>query len=190
MKKLGKKRCRWASGEDTLMQKYHDNVWGKPKKNDIDIFEAIVLDTNQAGLSWSWILHKRDNFARAFHNFDPKKIAKMTDRDVKNLMKDGGIIRHPLKIRATIENAKAFLELQKEFGSASKYFWGYTNGKVIRNKFKSHKNIPSKTPLSVSISKDLKKRGFKFTGPVMCYAFMQGIGLVDDHTSECFCYKK
>ncbi|MEZ6209550.1 MAG: DNA-3-methyladenine glycosylase I [Candidatus Paceibacterota bacterium] len=184
-----KKRCKWAEGEDILMQEYHDRVWGKPKKKDVEIFEAIVLDTNQAGLSWSTILHKRDNFARAFYNFDPKKISKMTQKDVKRLMKDSGIIRHEGKVRATIENAKAFLDLQKEFGSATKYFWKYTGGKVIKNNFKNHKSLPSKTDLSTKMSKDLKKRGFRFTGPVMCYAFMQGIGMVDDHTKECFLYK-
>lgn len=185
-----KKRCAWADGDDTLMQEYHDKVWGKIKKKDIEIFEAIVLDTNQAGLSWSTILHKRDNFAKAFYSFDPKKISKMTQKDVKRLMKDSGIIRHEGKIRATIENAKAFLRLQKEFGSGAKYFWNYTGGKAIKNNFKTHRSIPNKTIISTQMSKDLKKRGFRFTGPVMCYAFMQGIGMVDDHTKECFLSKK
>ena len=189
--KLDKKsRCAWANTEDIMMQKYHDYIWGKPKKKDIEIFEAIVLDTNQAGLSWKCILHKRDNFAHAFYNFDPKKISKMTENDINRLMKNTGIIRHPLKIRATIDNARAFIQIQKEFGSASKYFWRFTNGKVIKKNFKTYKNIPSKTDISVSMSKDLKKRGFKFTGPVMCYAFMQGIGLVDDHTRDCFLHKR
>jgi len=184
------KRCKWADGNDALMQEYHDKIWGKPKKNDVEIFEAIVLDTNQAGLSWSTILHKRDNFAKAFYRFDPKRISKMTQKDVQRLMKDKGLIRHEGKIRATIQNAKAFLELQKEFGSGAKYFWKYTDGKIIYNNFKTHKQIPNKTPLSIKISQDLKKRGFKFTGPVMCYAFMQGIGMVRDHTRECFLSKR
>lgn len=185
-KASNKKRCFWADGDDLLMQEYHDKVWGVPKKNDRDIFEAIVLDTHQAGLSWKCILHKRDNFAKAFYNFDPKKISKMTKSDIARLMKDKGIIRHRGKIEATIGNAKAYLQLQKEFGTASKYFWNYTNGKVISNKFKKHSEIPSTNKISEIMSKDLKKRGFKFTGPTMCYAFMQGIGMVDDHTRECF----
>lgn len=184
-----KSRCKWADGEDILMQKYHDNVWGRPKKNDIEIFEAIVLDTNQAGLSWSCILHKRDNFAKAFYNFNPEKIARMTKKDEARLLKNPGIIRHPGKIRATIENAKAFLKLQKEFGSASKYFWSYTSGKVLLSSYKNMKELPSCTEMSIQMSKDLKKRGFRFTGPVMCYAFMQGIGMVNDHTKECFLHK-
>ncbi len=185
-----KKRCLWASGDDALMQEYHDRVWGVPKKNDSDIFEAIVLDTHQAGLSWKCILHKRDNFAKAFYNFDPTNVAKMTKSDVSRLMKNAGIIRHRGKIEATIGNARAYLQLQKEFGTASKYFWNYTGGKVLRNKFKNHSSIPAATKISQEMSKDLKKRGFKFTGPTMCYAFMQGIGMVDDHTSECFRSKK
>lgn len=189
-KTSNKKRCFWADGDDLLMREYHDHVWGVPKKNDRDIFEAIVLDAHQAGLSWKCILHKRDNFAKAFYNFDPAKIAKMTKGDITRLMKDEGIIRHRGKIEATIGNAKAYLQLQKEFGAASKYFWNYTNGKVISNKFKKHSEIPSTTKISEIMSKDLKKRGFKFTGPTMCYAFMQGIGMVDDHTRECFRAKK
>ncbi|MCA9353732.1 DNA-3-methyladenine glycosylase I [Candidatus Nomurabacteria bacterium] len=184
-----KNRCAWANGDDILMKEYHDKVWGRPKKNDIDIFEAIVLDTNQAGLSWSCILNKRDNFAKAFCNFDPRKISKMGESDIKKLMKNSGIIRHEGKIRATIENAKAFLQIQKEFGSAADYFWAFTSKKVIFNNFKDIKSIPSKTAISEKMSKDLKKRGFKFTGPVMCYAFMQGIGIVHDHTKDCFLYK-
>lgn len=184
------KRCAWVSGEDTLMQEYHDFVWGVPKKKDIDIFEALVLDSNQAGLSWSCILHKRNNFADAFCDFDPIKISKMTKKDVDRLMKNSGIIRHRGKIEATIGNAKAFLELQKEFGTASKYFWNFTNGKVVYNKFNKHKSIPSTTKISNMLSKDLKKRGFKFVGPTICYAFMQGIGMVNDHTKDCFKYKE
>ncbi len=183
-------RCRWASGEDVLMREYHDRVWGVPKRLDVDIFEAIVLDSHQAGLSWACILHKRDNFASVFYNFDPGKISKMTKKDISRLMKNPGIIRHRGKIEATIGNAKAFLELQREFGTASKYFWNFTNGKVVYNKFKNHSSIPSATKISELMSKDLKKRGFKFVGPTVCYAFMQGVGMVNDHTSDCFKYKK
>ncbi len=184
------RRCTWVSREDALMQEYHDFVWGVPKKKDREIFEALVLDSNQAGLSWSCILHKRDNFARAFYNFDPVKISKMNKRDIDRLMKNPGIIRHRGKIEATISNAKAFLDLQKDFGTASKYFWNFTNNAVIYNKFKKHTSIPSTTKISDLLSKDLKKRGFKFVGPTICYAFMQGIGMVNDHTKDCFKYKE
>ncbi len=148
------------------MQVYHDTVWGVPKKDDGEIFEAILLDTHQAGLSWKCILHKRDNFAKAFHNFDYKKIAKMDGKDVARLMQDKGIIRNKLKIQSAISNAKAFLEIQKEFGSFAKYIWQFKDAHVM--------------------SKDLKTRGFKFVGPTMCYAFMQGIGIVNDHDKNCF----
>lgn len=185
-----KTRCHWASGDDTLMQVYHDTIWGVPKKKDRDIFEAIVLDTNQAGLSWRCILHKRDNFAKAFYSFEPTKIAKMTKRDVDALMKDAGIIRHRGKIEATIANAKAFLALQKEYGTAATYFWKFTGGKTIRHHYKSKSQIPATSKEGDAMSRDLKKRGFRFCGPVMCYAFMQGIGMVHDHTTDCFCYRK
>lgn len=185
-----RRRCRWADGEDILMRDYHDHVWGVPKKRDIDIFEALVLDSNQAGLSWACILHKRDNFAKAFYNFDPRKISKMTKRDVDRLMKNSGIIRHRGKIEATIGNAKAFLDLQKEFGTASKYFWSFVDGKSIVNKPTNYSKVLSQSNISDLLSKDLKKRGFKFFGSTICYAFMQGIGMVDDHTKDCFRCKK
>ena len=169
MKPAQKTRCSWV-GSDPQMQAYHDTVWGRPKKEDRDIFEALVLDTNQAGLSWKCILHKRDNFAKAFYNFDPKKVSKMTDNDVERLMQDAGIIRHRGKIAGTINNAKLFLEIQKEYGTCANYIWDFTDPGAM--------------------SKDLKRRGFAFTGPTMCYAFMQGIGMVDDHEKGCFLAKK
>lgn len=188
MKSKEKIRCLWV-GSDPQMQKYHDTVWGVPKKKDRDIFEAIVLDTHQAGLSWKCILHKRDNFAKAFHNFDAIKVAGMGKRDVVKLMQNAGIIRNRLKIESTITNAKHFLEIQKEFGSFSKYIWGFTGGKTIHHSFSPNKKLPPSSAISDAMSNDLKKRGFKFVGSTICYAFMQGIGMVHDHTTNCFRYK-
>ena len=184
-----KYRCKWA-GEMEEMAKYHDKSWGKPKKKDKDIFEAIVLDSFQAGLSWKTILLRRDGFAKAFYNFDYVKIAKMKDKDVARLMKDKNIIRHKGKIIATINNAKVFMKMQKEFGSFAKYIWQFTDGKIIMNHPKHPKDMSSHTPLSIKISKDLRDRGFIFVGPTMVYAFMQGIGIVNDHEEKCFCKYK
>ncbi len=184
-KKKEKNRCSWV-GSDPQMQVYHDTVWGRPKKDDIEIFEALVLDTNQAGLSWKCILHKRDNFAKAFHNFDPKKVSKMTNKDVERLMQNTGIIRHRGKITGTINNAKLFLGIQKEYGTFSKYIWSFTGGKTIVGKPRSIADYHTHTAESDAMSKDLKKRGFIFTGSTICYAFMQGIGMVDDHAQGCF----
>ncbi len=178
-------RCAWV-GNDPQMQKYHDKVWGVPKLHDRDIFEAIILDTFQAGLSWKCILHKRNNFAKAFHNFDAKKVATMTARDITRLMQDIGIIRNRLKIQSAITNAQAFLKIQKEFGSFAKYIWQFTNHKTILNKWKN--KIPASTKISDEMSADMKKRGFKFVGTTICYAFMQGIGMVHDHQISCFYY--
>jgi len=192
--KQEKIRCPWV-GVDKQMQYYHDYVWGIPKKNDVDIFEAIVLDTHQAGLSWKCILHKRDNFAKAFYNFNPEKVATMGARDVARLMKDAGIIRNKLKIQSTINNAKKFLEVQKQYGGKSKngfakYIWSFTGGKTIVGKPKSLAHYRSSSAESDAMSLDLKKRGFKFVGTTICYAFMQGIGMVNDHSVECFKSKK
>ena len=188
-KKQNKKRCAWV-GESAQMQAYHDKVWGVPKKKDIDIFEAIVLDTFQAGLSWAIILRKRDNFARAFANFDPVKVARFGVREEKKLLQDAGIVRNKLKIKGTIQNAKSFLAIQKEYGTFAKYIWQFTNGKVIDGKRKTTKDIPATSKESDAMSKDLKKRGFTFVGSTVCYAFMQGIGMVNDHTKDCFRYAK
>jgi DNA-3-methyladenine glycosylase I len=167
------------------MVRYHDRVWGKPKRKDNDIFEAIVLDAFQAGLSWKTILLRRSAFAKAFHNFDAVKVGKMTSRDVGRLIKDKSIIRHKGKIVSTIGNARAFLNVKKEYGTFSKYIWQWSGGKVIMNHPKHPKDMRSETPLSRKISQDLRARGFKFVGPTMVHAFMQGIGMVNDHEEKC-----
>lgn len=181
-----KYRCLWA-GDDPKMIEYHDKVWGKPKKKDTDIFQAIVLDAFQAGLSWKTILLRKDGFKKTFYDFDVMKVSKMKTNDVSRLLKDKNIIRHKGKILATIKNANSFIEIQKEFGSFSKYIWNFTDNKVIMNHPKHPKDMPSKTLLSEKISKDLRKRGFQFVGPTMVYAFMQGIGMANDHEEKCFC---
>ncbi len=183
-----KKRCSWC-GTDPLYVQYHDEEWGVPVRDDEKLFEFLILETFQAGLSWITVLRKRENFRKAFDNFDYKKIAKYDEKKYDSLMQDAGIIRNKLKIKATISNAVAFMEIQKEFGSFSDYIWGFTNGKVIQNKAKSMSDIPSKTELAETISKDMKKRGFKFVGPTVIYAHMQATGMVNDHVVDCFRYK-
>ena len=182
-------RCAW-SGSDPLYQKYHDEEWGVPVQDDRKFFEMLILEGAQAGLSWITILRKRENYRRAFDNFDAKKIAKYDSKKIEQLLQNEGIIRNRLKIAAAIQNAKCFLEIQKEFGSFDKYIWQFVNGKPIINKRKSLKNIPAMTNESDAMSKDLKKRGFKFVGSTICYAFMQAVGMVNDHTTDCFRYKK
>lgn len=172
------------------MIKYHDTEWGKPERRDDKIFQAILLDTFQAGLSWRIVLHKRENFAKAFDNFDYKKIARYTPTKIARLLKDAGIIRNRLKIAGTVTNAQAFIKVQKEFGTFSKYIWGFVGGKPIINKYKTYSHIASRTPLSDKIALDMKRRGFKFCGSTVTYAFMQGIGMVNDHLTECFRYKE
>lgn len=188
MTKKEKIRCTWV-GDDEKMKLYHDTVWGVPKRADTDIFKAIVLDTNQAGLSWKIILHKRDNFAKAYANFNAKKIARFTEKDIERLMNNVGIIRNRLKITGTIKNAQAFLKTQKEFGTFSKYIWSFVRGKTIYNRWTRITGLPSKTEISDAMSVDMKKRGFTFVGSTICYAFMQGIGMVHDHEVTCFRYK-
>jgi DNA-3-methyladenine glycosylase I len=180
-----KNRCPWPS-DDKLMIKYHDKEWGVPLHNDRKLFEFLILEGFQAGLSWRTILHKRENFRNAFDNFDFKKVAKYDKRKVKLLLKDEGIIRNKLKIESAITNAKAFLEVRKEFGTFDRYIWGFVDGNPIQNKFKSLKQIPAKTKLSDKISEDLKKRGFKFVGSTIVYAHMQATGMVNDHIAGCF----
>lgn len=184
-----KKRCAWP-GDDDLMIKYHDAEWGKPERDDRKIFRAIILDTFQAGLSWKIILHKRDNFAKAFENFDFEKVAKFTKAREAKLLKDAGIIRNRLKIAGAVENAKAFIRVRKEFGNFSKYIWGFVGNKPIQNKLKTSSHMRSTTPLSDKIALDMKSRGFKFCGSTVTYAFMQGIGMVNDHLVGCFRYKE
>jgi DNA-3-methyladenine glycosylase I len=183
------KRCPWPS-DDALMIQYHDTEWGVPVHGDRKLFEFMVLDSMQAGLNWSIILKKRDNFRKAFANFDPKKVARFGEKEVQKLMNDAGIIRNQAKIRATIENARQFLKVQKEFGSFDAYIWQFTGGKTIRNKHRSIKTIPPTSPESDAMSKDLKARGFKFVGSTICYAFMQAAGMVNDHLVTCFRYRE
>lgn len=184
-----KKRCSWPT-DNPLMIKYHDKEWGTPVHNDKILFEFLLLEGMQAGLSWSTILNKRENFRKAFNNFDFNKVAKYNKRKINSLLKDAGIIRNKLKIESAVTNAKAFLEVRKEFGTFDKYIWRFVDGKPINNKLKSLKNIPAKTKLSDELSKDLKMRGFKFVGSTIVYANMQAIGMVNDHTIDCFRYKE
>ncbi len=184
-----KKSCSWPTN-DPLMNKYHDKEWGVPLHIDKKLFEFLLLEGMQAGLSWRTVLYKRENFRKAFDNFDFNKIAKYNKRKISSLLKDEGIIRNKLKIESTVTNAKAFLEVRKEFGTFNKYIWNFVNGKPIQNKFKSLKELPAKTELSDLISKDLKKRGFKFVGSTIVYAHMQATGMVNDHVVECFRYKE
>ncbi len=182
-------RCEWC-GNDPLYVKYHDEVWGVPEHNDRKLFAKLCLDGAQAGLSWIIILKKEKNYYKAFDNFDAKKIVKYDQKKIDELLDNPGIVRNKLKVNSVVTNAKAFLDVQKEFGSFDKYLWGFSNHKVIQNKFKSLKEVPAKTPLAEEISKDLKKRGFKFVGPTIVYAFMQAIGMVNDHIVDCFRYKE
>ena len=184
-----KKICAWVN-KNPLMVKYHNTEWGVPVYNDKKIFEFFVLDCFQAGLSWEIILNKRANFKKAFDNFDYKKIAKYTAKDTKRLLNDAGIIRNRLKIVATITNAQKFMETQKEFGSFSKYIWQFVGGKPKINKFKKITDLPATSRESDAMSKDLKERGFKFVGSTTIYAFMQGAGLVNDHTIDCWRHKE
>ena len=180
-----KLRCAWCEKDD-LYRDYHDNEWGKPVYDDDKLFEFLILETFQAGLSWYTILKKRENFRKAFDNFDYKKVAQYDEEKVQELLQDAGIIRNKLKVRGTISNAIAFMEVQKEFGSFSKYIWNFTDGKPIENNRNSLREVPSTTPLSDAISKDLKKRGFKFVGSTVVYAHMQATGMVNDHLVDCW----
>ena len=183
------KRCAWVENSNELYLKYHDKEWGVPVHNDKKLFEFLILEGAQAGLSWSTILKKRKNYQKAFHGFDPKKVAKYNEKDFNRLMENEGIVRNRLKIRSSIQNAKAFLEIQKEFGSFDKYIWSFVKNKPIQNKFIALSQIPAKTEISEKISKDLKKRGFNFVGSTICYAFMQSTGMVNDHLVNCSKYK-
>ena len=176
--------CSWP-GEDALMLQYHDEEWGVPLHDDRKLFEFMVLDAFQAGLSWKTVLHKRRNFEKAFANFEPSKVAKFNEKKIESLLNDAGIIRNRLKILATVTNAQRFLEVQKEFGSFDKYIWQFVGNKPIVNKWESIKQIPAKSPESDAISKNLQQRGFKFVGSTICYAFMQAAGMVNDHVVGC-----
>ncbi|MEH6534918.1 MAG: DNA-3-methyladenine glycosylase I [Psychroserpens sp.] len=184
---MEKHRCGWCSGND-LYKAYHDEEWGVPVKDDDTLFEFLILETFQAGLSWITVLKKRENFRKALDHFDYKKIATYDQRKVDSLLQNEGIIRNKLKVNATITNAQAFMKVQDEFGSFSKYIWEFIDGKPIKNKFKDSKNAPANTPLSDAVSKDLKKRGFKFVGSTVVYAHMQATGMINDHEVSCFRY--
>jgi len=182
-----KVRCGW-SGNDPLMIDYHDKEWGVPVHDDRKLFEMLILEGAQAGLSWSTILKRREGYRKAFDNFNAIKISEYNNKKIKNLLKNEGIIRNKLKVNAAILNANKFLEIQKEFESFDKYIWSFVNHKTIVGKFKSWKNIQATTKESDAMSKDLKQRGFKFVGSTICYAFMQAVGMVNDHTVNCFRY--
>lgn len=178
-------RCPWAKVTNPEYLKYHDEEWGKPQHDDIHLFEMLILEGAQAGLSWETILKRRENYRKAFNGFDPKKVALITPEKIEKLMLNEGIIRNRLKIESTVINAKAFLNVQKEFGSFDKYLWGWVNFKPIINNPTDMKGVPAKTSLSDQISKDLKKRGFKFVGSTIIYAYLQAVGVIDDHLVEC-----
>ena len=184
-----KKRCSW-SGTEPIYIKYHDEEWGVPVHDDRHLFEMLILEGAQAGLSWITVLKKRENYRKAFDNFDAKKIAKYNEKKIEALLENEGIIRNKLKVRSTVLNAKAFLAIQKEFGSFDNYIWQFTGHKTIVNRRESIKDIPARTPESDAMSKDLLKRGFKFVGSTICYAFMQATGMVNDHMTDCFRYKQ
>lgn len=183
-----KPRCAWIN--DPLMRRYHDEEWGVPLHHDMKLFEFMVLDAFQAGLSWKTILNKRENFRKAFDNFNPEIIAGYDEAKYENLLADAGIIRNRAKIKATITNARAFLEVQKEFGSFDKYVWSFVNYHTLMNSWQSLSELPAKTGVSDKMSKDLIKRGFKFVGSTICYSFMQAAGMVNDHVVGCFRYKE
>ncbi len=182
-----KQRCAWVNPENKLDVEYHDTQWGVPVFDDRLLFEMLILEGAQAGLSWTTILNKRQNYKQAFDNFDVQKVAKYDDKKIAELLQNAGIVRNKLKINSAVKNAKVFIAIQQEFGSFSDYIWGFVNGKPIQNHFKNISEIPAKTALSDKISKDLKKRGMSFVGSTIIYAFMQAVGMVNDHQTDCFC---
>jgi DNA-3-methyladenine glycosylase I len=181
------KRCKWVPEDDELYRRYHDEEWGVPVYDDKKLFEFLVLESAQAGLSWITILRKRENYRKAFAGFDFNKVARFSEKDVRRLMGDAGIVRNQLKIRATINNAQRFLEVRKEFGTFSKYMWAFVDGKPVQNKRKG--KSPATTPVSDALAKDLKARGFKFLGSTVVYAHMQAVGMVNDHLVTCVSYR-
>jgi DNA-3-methyladenine glycosylase I len=183
------KRCEWA-GSEPLYVAYHDQEWGVPQHDDRKLFEMLILEGAQAGLSWSTILKKREDYRKAFEDFDPQKVAEFDESKIAELLKDTGIVRNRLKINAAVQNAKALLEVQDEFGSFDKYIWEFVGGEPRVNTWKSLGEIPAQTAESEAMSKDLKKRGFRFVGPTICYAFMQAVGMVNDHVVHCFRYQQ
>ena len=186
---MTKKRCAWA-GSDPLMVEYHDKEWGTPVHDDQELFEFLILEGAQAGLSWSTILNRREGYRQAFANFDVQKVVLFADADIEKLIKNPAIIRNRLKINSHINNARQFIKVQEEFGSFDNYIWGFVDHTPINNEFKELAEIPGTTDLSTTISKDLKKRGFNFVGPTICYAFLQAVGIVNDHVVDCFRYNE
>jgi len=184
------KRCAWAASSSEQMQEYHDKEWGVPVHDDRLLFEFLILEGAQAGLSWSTVLAKRENYRKAFSNFDVKKIIKYDQQKIDKLLLNPGIIRNKLKVNSVVINAMAFIEVQKEFGSFSAFIWSFVDGKPIMNTWKNHDRLPAKTNISDKMSAALKKRGFKFIGSTICYAFMQAVGMVNDHSTDCFKYPK
>ncbi|HXK60888.1 MAG TPA: DNA-3-methyladenine glycosylase I [Acidobacteriota bacterium] len=182
-------RCPWP-GDDPLMIQYHDTEWGVPVHDDRKLFEFLVLDAAQAGLSWRTILYKRENYRLAFADFDPAKVARFGESDIQRLLNDSGIVRNRLKVSAAVQNARSFLEIQEKFGSFDAYIWQFVDGRTIHNHFESFSQIPSRSPESDAMSKDLKAHGFAFVGSVICYAFMQAAGMVNDHLLSCFRYSE
>ena len=183
------KRCEWARNSD-LEAEYHDKEWGVVSTDDRHLFEMLILEGAQAGLSWSTILKKRDSYQQAYYGFDPERVARFTKKSVERLLGDPGIVRNRLKVNASIQNAKAYLEIQKEYGSFSEFVWDFVDGAPVVNRWRHLQDIPAETTESQALSKALKKRGFKFVGPTICYAFMQSVGMVNDHEISCFRYSQ
>ena len=179
-------RCGWAAGGDELMLAYHDDEWGLPSHDDRHLYEMLTLEGAQAGLSWSTILRKREGYRLAFSGFDAQVVARFTEKDVERLLADPAIVRNRLKVESTVSNAARVLEVQEELGSLDAYLWAFVDGEPIVNRWRSLSELPAETDLSKAISKDLKRRGFRFVGPTVIYAFMQAVGMVDDHTADCF----
>ncbi len=184
-----KKRCEWVSGNE-LYEEYHDKEWGVPSYDDRHLFEMLILEGAQAGLNWLTILKKREGYKKSFDDFDALKISRYSQKKIDKLLLNPEIIRNKLKVNATVTNAKIFLEIQKEHGSFSEYIWQFVGGRPIQNKWKKQSDVPATTAVSDEMSKVLKKRGFKFVGSTICYAYMQAVGMVNDHTVDCMCYKK
>lgn len=187
---MGQNRCEWAEGSDALMLAYHDEEWGAPSKDDRHLFEMLTLEGAQAGLSWQTILNKREGYRRAFAGFDPARVARFDARKVERLLQDPGIVRNRAKIESTVGNAKAVLRVQRELGSLAGYLWSFVGGEPIRNRWRRLSELPAETADSKAMSRDLKSRGFRFVGPTICYAFMQAVGMVNDHTVDCFRYRE
>ena len=190
MARSGKTRCPWSHGVSDAYEKYHDNEWGVPARDDTTQFEFLVLESAQAGLSWSTVLHKRAGYRRAFANFDANKVARFTPRRIEKLITNSAIIRNRLKIKAAVTNAQAFLAIQDEFGCFSDYIWGFVDGEPVLNHWRRQQDVPATSPASDTLSKDLKQRGFKFVGSTIMYAHMQATGLVNDHLVGCYRYKE